>query len=205
MSLDRPGFWADNTTEPKRQHKWVLNINGIDQWIVKSVDKPSFTLSSAKHQYLNYEFKFPGRVKFNDISVSIVDPVNPDAAATLYTILGASGYRNPALEGPVDTPISISKAKATAAIGPVMIRQLDSDGQGYVEQWKLHNAWVASFTFGKLNYSQDSISDITLKLSYDWATLETLGLVDGAGQPSRAAVAGFENNWGSGTWALGKI
>ncbi len=94
-----PGFWADNTTEPKRQHKWLLSLDGIDSWIIKSVDKPSFTLSEAKHQFLNYEFYFPGRVTFNAISVSLVDPIYPDAASTLYTILGASGYRNPPRPG----------------------------------------------------------------------------------------------------------
>ena len=31
------GFWSDAVTEPKRQFRWLLNINGIDSWIIKSV------------------------------------------------------------------------------------------------------------------------------------------------------------------------
>ncbi len=86
-----------------------------------------------------------------------------------------------------------------------MIRQIDGDGVGYVEQWKLHNAWIKDFKFGKLDYNNDNISDITLSIKYDWATLETLGNVDGAGKPTEAAQKAFERNWPGSPFSLGSI
>ena len=37
-------FWANRATEPKRAYRWLVSLNGIDAWLAKSIDKPSFTL-----------------------------------------------------------------------------------------------------------------------------------------------------------------
>ena len=89
------GFWSDSTLEPKRKFRWVLNFAGVPQWIVKKVQKPTMTITEAEHTFLNYKFYYPGRVEFNEISITLADPVTPDATAIMERIVLASGYVPP--------------------------------------------------------------------------------------------------------------
>jgi hypothetical protein len=89
------GFWSDSTLEPKRKFRWVLNFAGVPQWIVKKVQKPTISVTEAEHTFLNYKFYYPGRVEFNEISITLADPVTPDATAIMERIILASGYVPP--------------------------------------------------------------------------------------------------------------
>ena len=187
-------FWADRATEPKRQYRWLMSLNGIDSWIIKTTDKPAFEVSESAHSFLNYDFKFPGRVKWNDVNVTLVDPVYPDATATMVAILKGMGYEYPNAEGQSgQTAKTISKRKAVNAISPVLIKQLDADGtDGFLEVWKLENCWIKNVKFGKLEYKNDEVVEISMTLVYDWAVLNDpsvpANLIDGAGVPSNKLI-----------------
>ena len=85
-------FWNQASIEPKRQFRWLLYLSGMPQFIVTDVKKPSFNIASQAHTFLNYEFYYPGKVTWTDVNFSIVDPVQPDSAASLVKILEAAGY-----------------------------------------------------------------------------------------------------------------
>lgn len=165
------GFWADAVTEPKRAYRWVMNFRGIDQWVMKKVTKPNFTVSEAEHAFLNYKFYYPGRVEWNDITCTLVDPISPDASATLMKLLKDSGYVYPD-NIDMDGPVTISKKKSIGAVGgSIFIKQIDADGQGIIEAWELKNPWIKSINFGDLSYEDDAIVEIEVGLRYDWARL----------------------------------
>ena len=174
-------FWSvtDGVPAPKRNYRWLLYLGGIPQWICKKVTKPSFSLSEAEHTYLNHKFYYPGRVEWSTIDVTLVDPVSPDASATMYTIFRNSGYTPPTDQ--FDT-MTVSKGKATAALGQVRIQQLGVEFAGPtgspggqrtapVEEWVLYNSWVKEVKFGELDYTSDDLTEITLTLRYDYAKL----------------------------------
>ena len=52
-------FWADARLEPKRQHRWLLNLDGIDAFVIKTVQKPSFSVSETTHQFFGHQFYYP--------------------------------------------------------------------------------------------------------------------------------------------------
>ena len=54
-------FWNEAGLEPKRKFRWLLYLAGMPQFIVKNVKKPSFNVATSNHQFLNYEFYYPGR------------------------------------------------------------------------------------------------------------------------------------------------
>lgn len=165
-------FWTEASVEPKRKFRWLLYLSGMPQFIVKSVKKPSFKVGSITHQFLNYEFHYPGSVKWDPVSMVIVDPVNPDSAASLYGILEASGYVIPTkyLENAAKT---ISKASMIEALGTeIKIVQLDPEGVA-TETWTLKNPQLESVEFDQLEYGSDDILNISIGLKYDFATLET--------------------------------
>ncbi len=161
-------FWTDYTVEPKRAYRWILQMNGIPQWIVKSVKKPSFEITESEHQYINHTFYYPGRVKWSEITVTLVDPIAPDASKTIQDIINASGYHFPL--DPNDTT-TISKANAVSSLGRVLISQLGANEGETVEEWLLINAWIKNVEMGDLSYDSDELTNITLTLRYDYAQL----------------------------------
>lgn len=172
------GFWtksgADLGRDPKRGFRFTVQIgnikdNGGVMWYAKTVDKPSFEISNTEHNYLNHKFNFPGRTTWSPVTVKLVDPTNPDMAATFTDIITAAGYHPPTDTG--DTT-SMQKALANAALGTVVITQIDSDGNS-LEKWTLWNSWISKVAYGSLDYSSDDLTEMEVVITYDWATLET--------------------------------
>ena len=165
-------FWTDPTTEPKRAYRWIMLIGGIPQWLLKKTGKPSFTVSKTTHKYINHSFHYPGKVEWQPISVTLADPVNPDASKTMTNILQASGYHLPTDPDDIST---ISKAGAIAALGAVKIIQVGAEGET-VEEWSLRNAWVSDAKFGELDYDSDEMTNVEIELTYDYAELTKAGI-----------------------------
>jgi len=167
-------FWSDAYTEmePKRVYRWLMYMGAVPAWMVKKVAKPSFEVTTAEHKYLNHTFYYPGRVQYETVDITLVDPVQPDAAGTMMEILKHSGYTPPA-ENETNT---ISKQSATRALGSVKIQQIgpgniETRAGKVIEEFTFHNAWVSKVNFGELDYESDNLVDITLTLRYDYATL----------------------------------
>lgn len=197
-------FWNSTKTEPKRKFRWLLSISPDDgilipAWIIKKVTKPTFTVSEVKHSYINHSFYYPGRVEYNEVEFTLVDPVNPDAAHNIMRIIDLAGYKLPDTEA--HAAQTITKESAVAALGGLTIEQISgtsADGEGVttIESWYLKNAWIKEVTFGDLDYESDDIVEITVKVRYDWAELGGDNGGDGAGagagwrSPNRSSMAG---------------
>ncbi len=168
-----PNFWDTAASEPKRQHRFMVymgNVNGYEPYIAKSVTKPSFELSETEHKYLGNTYYFPGVVTWNEITLTIVNTLSPDAQSALLEALSLSGYVYPnASESDLATP---NKEAATVdGLGTVMIEELDGNGEK-VASWTLNNAFIKSATFGDLDYSGDELLNVEIGIRYDWATYE---------------------------------
>ena len=182
------GFWNLKGSQPKRQYRWVMNIGGIPQWLVKKTAKPSFSVTEAKHSYLNHTFYWPGRVEYEKIDITLVDPIVPDATAMMWNILYHSGYNVP--DNPNDV-VTVHKNASVDSLGAVTISQLAGNGQT-VEETTFSNAWIAGVKFGELDYEGDNLIDLTLSLRYDFVEVFVKGdttwdtLAPAADAPSRA-------------------
>ncbi|MCK9596352.1 phage tail protein [Candidatus Pacearchaeota archaeon] len=166
------GFWSDGIqSEPKRAYRWRLMILGVPVYTLKKVTKPSFSLTESKHAYLNHTFFFPGRVEWEEMSFSTVDPIDPDGAKNFVDMISAAGYNPPSTENDLET---LSKNKSILALGNVVIEQLDDMGN-VNEKWTLKNAWVKSVKFGELDYESDDLLTYEVTLRFDWAWISVLG------------------------------
>ena len=162
-------FWSDPQAEPKRAYRWLMFINNLPQWIIKRVKKPTFSISESTHTYINHNFYYPGKVEYEPITVTLVDPVTPDASSRMMQFLRETGYSFP--DQAADTS-TISKAAAVTSLGNVEIQQLGSNSE-VIESITLENAWVKSVNFGDLDYESDDLVNIDLEMRYDFFTLET--------------------------------
>lgn len=172
-------FWNIASVEPKRSFKFLLYFNGMPQFVAKSVTKPNFQISTTPHQFLQHQFNFPGKVTWQPINITIVDPVQPDSAQSLYNILKNSGYVVPPDVAAGDTGLrTLSKASMVNELGNrIQIDQIGPGGaQDVKERWHLNNPLITSVTFGDLSYENDSILNITIGITYDWADLNEGGL-----------------------------
>jgi len=170
-------FWQDPLLEPKRQYKFILSIQGgrspnappLQQFLVKKVGKPSWTVSETEHKFLNHSFWYPGRTTWEAIDATVVDTVDPTANATqtVMHMLEESGYELPTTPQGTTGWGTVSKNKAIdQALGQVRIKTIDSSGET-VEEWVLNNAWIQKATFGDLAYDNEELTEVTLTLRYD--------------------------------------
>tara|TARA_B100000674_G_C37973842_1_gene978335 strand:- start:4284 stop:4865 length:582 start_codon:yes stop_codon:yes gene_type:complete len=171
-------FWNQASIEPKRQFRWLLYISGMPQFIVKNVKKPSFQVATTNHDFINYKFYYPGRVTWQPITVTIVDPVQPDSTASLVKILESAGYVLPdEYTSQANEPRTISKQAFVDALGgQIQLVQFGANTgaqqENVLEKWSINNPFITSVDFGNLDYSQDELVNISITFQYDWANLE---------------------------------
>jgi len=179
-------FWGSdyqNTglLDPKRKFRYILQINNFDVsteggasvttseiWYAKTVTRPSFTIAATEHNYLSHTFYYPGSVKWDPITVTMADPQSPNVALMLSRIINDdAGYKVPINSNVKNT---MSKASAVTALGGVVIRQIDADGND-IETWTLYNAFVTNVKYGDLAYGDDELVEMSMELRYDWAKI----------------------------------
>jgi hypothetical protein len=171
-------IWSDPTLEPKRQFRWIFSFGSasgrLPSYLCKSVNKPQWKIEEASHEFLNHTFYFPGKVTWEKITVTIVDPLDLDAADALEDVLRKSGYLSPDrldINLNPDQLTTVSKALSAGpngALGEAYLRQIDASGV-IREQWTLKNAWITDVNFGKLDYASDDLVEIEIGIRYDWA------------------------------------
>lgn len=163
-------FWKDGgqAAEPLRNFRFKVDIVGANgdqfKYSAKKVSKPSFTIQETSHKWLNHTYYFPGRLEWNTVTMTLVDPGG--IGSGLNELIEKSGYAVPATQDDLKT---MSKQKAKNAIQDVKITQFDADGQAK-EVWTLHNVWIKDLKFGELDYESDDLTSIDVEFRYDFAT-----------------------------------
>ena len=87
-------FWTNPKSDPKRAFKFKVtlgtgDLNSNISWMATQADKPRFTVGNTQHRYLNHTFNYPGRVEWEAVNITLVDPASPDAAGETMKMLSA--------------------------------------------------------------------------------------------------------------------
>jgi hypothetical protein len=164
-------FWTNApSVDPKRSFRFNVTIEDLGMlWMAKKADRPTFSLTEAKHDYLNHSFYWPARAEWNEVSVTLVDPVSPDIASSLLTFFQVGGYNIIGAPADIKELKSPSKSGMMGATKAITIQQIDETGAA-LETWTLNNAWIKEIDFSELDYSNDDLSEVTVKFRYDWAS-----------------------------------
>ena len=186
-------FWNSALSEPKRAHRFILEIPGLvseedkftyAKYLAKSVTKPAYTITTATHKFLGNTYYYPGSVEWNEVTAVIVNAINPDGNEILLRALAGMGYLRPDIQEGIITgdqlPGTVNKADALDQLGYVTIEELNGEG-GNVGQWQLVNAFITNATFGDLNYDNDTeLLNVTVQIRYDYAIYLSGPAVDAA-------------------------
>ena len=146
--------------EPKVQNRFIMYIDGIPSYLVKSATSPSFTDNIIKLDHINTYRKLRGKREWQDMTLSLYDPITPSGAQAVMewarlgyeSVTGRAGYAD-----------FYKKDITFNVLGPVGDK---------VEEWTLKGAFIQSATFSDMDYSATNVSDISLVLRYDYAILQ---------------------------------
>lgn len=147
--------------QPKVRNRFVLMIDGIQAFTLKTCKFPSVSTTTQKIDHINTYFKYQGKAEWDDISFTTYDPINPSTAQQIIEWF-RQGYET--LTGRAGYPDFYKKDIKIQILGPV---------GDVVSEWSIFGAFIQNADFGEGDWSDDgSPIEISVTLSYDRAILE---------------------------------
>ena len=167
-------FWtAPPNKDPKRAYRFRVQFgNSGNLWYAKKATKPTITITESSHQYLNHTYYWPAKTEWNEVDITLIDPVEPDLAGDLITSIKAAGFLIPAGTDNANMATPSKKGFTDATGDGIVIEQIDEEGN-MLEKWTLWHAWIREVTFGDLDYGSEDLTEVTIKFRYDWAQFDS--------------------------------
>ena len=146
--------------EPKLQNRYIMIIEGIPAFTIKTAGRPSLEFETVEIDHINTKRYVAGKGAWGTIDMTLNDPITPSAAQTVMewvrlhyeSTTGAMGY----LE-------NYKKDITIQVLGPP---------GDIVEQWIGKRAYITSAEFGDLDWSSNDPVEISLTLQCDHWILE---------------------------------
>lgn len=147
--------------EPKVAFRHKLYIDGITAYTCKTAAMPSLDQGEIVIDYINVDFKVKGKSRWQDISVTLYDPVDPSAAQEVHDWIEAHHNSKTGIDG-----FAFGGYKKD-----ISIHALDPEGTP-VEKWAIKGAYINTSNWGTMDWSADEAKMIELNIKYDYAYLE---------------------------------
>ena len=145
--------------EPKVQNRFIMYIDGIPSYMVKSATSPSFTDNIVKLDHINTYRKIRGKREWQNMTLSLYDPITPSGAQAVMewarlsyeSVTGRAGYSD-----------FYKKDVTLNLLGPV---------GDIVGEWIIKGAFIQQSNFGQYNWSSDAAVEVQLTLAMDYCVL----------------------------------
>ena len=146
--------------EPKLKNRFVMSVDGIPAYLIKTANRPSITFDEVELNHMNVKRFVKGKATWESLEMTLYDPVVPSAAQAVMewvrlgheSVTGRDGYSD-----------FYKKDVLIKVLGPV---------GDVVEQWTLKGAWIQAANFNDLDFSSSDPAEISVTLRYDYAILE---------------------------------
>ena len=146
--------------EPKTKSRYILYVEGIPSYLIKTATRPSITFEEVELNHINMKRFVKGKGAWEPIEITLYDPVVPSGAHAVMewvrlhkeSVTGRDGYSD-----------FYKKDITINMLGPVGDK---------VEEWTLKGAFIVSAAFNDLDWSVSDPAEITLSLRYDYAILQ---------------------------------
>lgn len=147
------------TFQPKVKNNFILLIDNIPSFTINAVDPPKFKDNVVKIEHINSYFKIRGKREWEDVSITLYDPITPSGAQACMdwarlgyeSVTGRAGYQD-----------WYKKDVTLQILGPV---------GDVVSEWIYVGAFITSMTPDKLDWKDGETANIQLNLAYDYAVL----------------------------------
>ena len=145
--------------EPKLQNRFLMDIEGVPAYLIKTINRPSVTFNEITLDHINVKRKIKGKATWEPISAELYDPVTPSGAQAVMewvrlsheSVTGRDGYSD-----------FYKKDIRIHTLGPV---------GDIVEEWILKGAYCQNANFGSMDWTSDTPATITMTIVMDYAIL----------------------------------
>jgi len=160
MAVLNPNEIMFTAFEPKVQNRFILYIDGIPAYLIKKASAPGFEANEIVLDHINVYRKIKGKVRWNDMTLSLYDPIAPSGAQTVMewarlaheSVTGRDGYSD-----------FYKKDLRMNILGPV---------GDVVGEWIIKGAFVKSASFGDYDWSSgEAAAEISMTIAMDYAIL----------------------------------
>ena len=149
-----------NKFEPKRKNRWILQVEGIDAYILKTAKRPQMSTEEVEIPWINSHRYLAGKTKFGTSQMTLHDPIAPSAAQQVMewvrlhfeSVSGRAGY--------ADFYKRDMQLKLIDPVGTV------------IELWDIKGALITEVDFGELTYEDGTPLEISITYRYDNAVLQ---------------------------------
>jgi hypothetical protein len=149
-----------NTFEPKRKFRWLLAIEGIDSFLLKTAARPTISTETFTINYINATRYLASKYTFGELSVALHDAIAPSGAQQVMEWIRL-GQEHVTQRG----------GYADFYKRDIQLKMLDPLG-AVVELWDIKGAYIQEANFGELAYDNTESADVTLTIRYDLAVLQ---------------------------------
>lgn len=149
-----------NTFEPKRKFRWLLAIEGVDAFLLKSAARPTISTEEFTVHYINATRYLASKYTFEPIEVSLHDAIAPSGAQQVMEWIRLAHEH-----------VTQRGGYADFYKRDIQLKMLDPLG-AVVELWDIKGAFIQNSNFGELAYDNNESADITLTIRYDLAVLQ---------------------------------
>ena len=146
--------------EPKMKNRFIMNIDGIDSYLIKTANRPTISFEPVTLDHINVKRKLKGKGEWQDVEITLYDPIVPSGAQQVMEWVRTSHESLTGRDGYADF---YKKDVNFFMLGPVGDK---------IEQWTLKGAFITNAAFNDLDWASNDPAEITLTLSYDYAILE---------------------------------
>ncbi len=147
--------------EPKVLNRFIMYIDGIPSFLIKSVTSPSFEAGEIVLDHINTYRKIKGgKLRWGDMTFTMYDPITPSGAQAVMewvrlsheSVTGRAGYSD-----------FYKKDLVFNVLGPV---------GDVVSEWIIKGAYVKSGNFGDYNWAgEGEAASIQVSVAMDYCIL----------------------------------
>ena len=124
--------------EPKLKNRFIMNIDGIPAYTIKTATRPQVTFDEVEMQHMNVRRYLKGKAAWQPLTITLYDPIVPSAAQASMEWIRLSHESVTGRDGYSDF---YKKDVNMQVLGPV---------GDIVEEWTLKGAWIQDFSGGDL-------------------------------------------------------
>jgi len=145
--------------EPRVQNRFIMYMDNIPSFMVKKVTAPGFDDGEVVLDHINTYRKIRGKRMWNDMDMTLYDPITPSAAQAVMdwarlsyeSVTGRAGYSD-----------FYKKDLTFNILGPV---------GDVVGEWVIKGAYVKTFTQGDFDWSSPEVVEVSMTVAMDHCVL----------------------------------
>ena len=145
--------------EPKVKNRFIMYMDNIPSFMVKTVSAPSFEDGEVVLDHINSYRKIRGKRMWNDMDMTLYDPITPSGAQAVMewarlsyeSVTGRAGYSD-----------FYKKDLTLNVLGPV---------GDVVSEWIIKGAFIKTMSQGDFDWSSSDAVELTITVAMDYCVL----------------------------------